>query len=178
MATITNDILRKVANIIGGVEAVEVAMALKELEEATSDQILLFYQKLAKILPKPEMKLNDIRRTLFKLYNHSLVQCDRSRDANTGWFIFRWRLQLDQVEGFLNNQKKRILRILKVRLEYEENNEFYHCYTPECSRMIFEDVVELVFRCPVCSKALQYFDNSEWVKALKHKIEQLEKEET
>ena len=174
MATVTDDILRRVANIIGGEEAIEVAMALKELGGATDDQILLFCQKL-EILPKPEMKLNDIRRTLFKLYNRSIVQCDVSRDENTGWFIFRWRLQPDQVEGFISNQKRRILRILKTRLEYEENNEFYYCYTPGCSRITFEDAVELVFRCPVCGKSLQHYDNSEMVKALAYEIEHLEK---
>ena len=73
MAIIIDDVLHKVANIIGGEEAIEVAMALKALGEATEDQILLFYQKLAKILPKPEMKMNDIRRTLYKLYNLFII---------------------------------------------------------------------------------------------------------
>jgi len=166
LTEITDDILCKVVNIIGGKEAVKVVMVLKELGEATDDQIL----------SKTEMKLNEIRKTLFKLYNHSIVQCDRSRDENTGWFIFRWRLQPDQVEGFINNQKKRIRRILKTRLSYEENNDFYYCYTPGCSRITFEDAVELVFRCPVCGKALQHYDGGELIKVLADKIGQLEKE--
>ena len=114
MAAITDDILSKVANVIGGEDAVKVVMALKELKEATDDQLL----------PKTEMKLNDIRKILFKLYNYSIVQCNSSRDKDTWWFIFRWRVQLDQVEGFINSQKRRILKILKSRLEYEEKNEF------------------------------------------------------
>ena len=164
MAAITDDILSKVANVIGGEDAIKVVMALKELKEATDDQLL----------PKTEMKLNDIRKMLFKLYNHSIVQCDVSRDKDTGWFIFRWRVQLDQVEGFINDQKRRVLKILKTRLAYEENHEFYYCDTPGCSRIIFEDAMELVFRCPVCGKAVQHYDNSAMVKALADKIEQLE----
>ena len=78
MTVITDDILSKVANVIGGEDAIKVVMALKELKEATDDQLL----------PKTEMKLNDIRKMLFKLYNHSIVQCDVSRDKDTGWFIF------------------------------------------------------------------------------------------
>jgi len=164
LAAITDDVLSKVANIIGGEDAVKVVMALKELGEVTDDQLL----------PKTEMKLNNIRKMLFKLYNHSIVQCDSSRDKDTGWFIFRWRLQPDQVEGFINNQKKRILKILKSRLEYEEKYDFYYCYTPECRKITFEDVVELIFRCPTCGKALQHYDNSAMVKVLADKIEQLE----
>jgi len=164
LAAITDDILRKVANTIGGEDAVKVVMALKELGEATDDQLL----------PKTEMKLNNIRKMLFKLYNHSIVQCSNSRDKDTGWFIFRWRLQPDQVEGFINNQKRRILKILKSRLEYEEKYDFYYCYTPECRKITFEDAVELIFRCPTCGKALQHYDNSAMVKVLADKIEQLE----
>lgn len=164
MAAITDEILSKVAKVIGGEDAVKVLMALKELKEATDDQLL----------PKTEMKLNDIRKMLFKLHNHSIVQCNSSRDKDTGWFIFRWRLQPDQVEGFINNQKRRILKILKSRLEYEEKNEFYYCYMPECSKITFDDAVELIFRCPTCGKALQHYDNGAMVKALADKIEQLE----
>lgn len=168
MSIITDDVLSKVANVIGGKEAIEIVMVLKGLGEATDDQIL----------SKTEMKLNDVRKILFKLYNYSIVQCDRSRDKNTGWFIFRWRLQPDQVEGFINNQKKRVQKILKTRLEYEKNNDFYYCYTPGCNRVTFEDAVELIFRCSVCGKALQHYDNSALIKILTEKIEQSEKEKT
>lgn len=168
MAAITNDLLIKTARIIGGEEAVKVVSALHELKEATDDQIL----------SKTDMKLNDVRRILFKLYNSSIVQCDRFRDENTGWFIFRWRLQPDQVEGFINNQKKRILKTLKTRLEYEENNSFFHCGTPDCDRVIFEDAVEMVFRCPRCGKPLLHNDNTTIVKTLTDKIKQLEEAKT
>ena len=166
LATITDYILVKVAKIIGGDDTVKVALVLKELGEATDDQILA----------KTEMKLNDVRKILFKLYNNSIVQCDRFRDENTGWFIFRWRLQPDQVEGFINNKRRRILKTLKMRLDFEENNSFYHCGTPECDRLTFEDAVELVFRCPRCGKALQHYDNSALIKVLTDKIKQLEGE--
>ena len=164
MELIAYDILSKTAYVIGGEDAVKVVTALEKLGEVTDDQLL----------PMTEMKLNDIRKVLFKLHGHSIVQCSSSRDKDTGWFIFRWVLQPDQVEGFINNQKKRILKILKSRLEYEEKNDFYYCDTPECRRITFDDAVELIFRCPTCSKAVQHYDNSTMVKALANKIEQLE----
>jgi len=166
LITVTDEVLRKVARIIGGEDTVKVTMALRELEETTDDQLL----------SKTELKLNDIRKILFKLYNYSIVQCLRSRDKDTGWFIFRWKIQFDQVEGFINNQKKRILKILKTRLGYEEKNDFYYCHTRGCNRVIFEDAMELVFRCPICDKPLQHYDNKELIQVLQKKIDTLEKE--
>jgi len=49
---IDEDVLRKVSTIIGGEEAARVVIALKELGEATDDQILV----------KTGTKLNDVRK--------------------------------------------------------------------------------------------------------------------
>ena len=169
---VDDDVLRKVATVIGGEEAVQVVMALKKFKEATDDQILSYIADDA----ETEIKLNDVRKILFKLYNHSIVQCDGVRDETTGWFIFRWSLQLDQVEGFIKNQKKRIIKILQARLDYERSHDFYYCYTPACERLSFEDAMEYVFKCPTCEKLLQYFDNNKVIDTLENKIAQLEKE--
>jgi len=169
---VDDDVLRKVAKVISGEEAVKVVMALKKFKEATDDQILSYIAEDA----ETEIKLNDVRKILFKLYNHSVVQCDGVRDETTGWFIFRWSLQLDQVEGFIKNQKKRIVKILQTRLDYERSHHFYYCYTPDCERLTFEDAMEYVFKCPTCEKLLQHFDNKKIIGALENKIAQLEKE--
>jgi transcription initiation factor TFIIE subunit alpha len=178
---VDDDVLKKVAKVISGEEAVQIVMALKKFKEATDDQILSYITEDAESNyiaedAEPKIKLNDVRRILFKLYNHSIVQCDSVRDETTGWFIFRWSLQLDQVEGFIKNQKKRILRILQTRLDYERSHDFYYCYTTECERLTFEDAMEYVFKCPTCEKLLQYFDNKKIIDALENKIGQLEKE--
>lgn len=167
LAAITDVILSKIANIIGGEDAVKIVMTINELGKATGDQLMAL----------TEMKLNDIRKILFKLYNQSLIQCDRSRDQDTGWFIFEWRLQPGQIEGFIKNLKSRILRILKTRLKYEENNTFYYCNSSDCKKVIFEDALEFVFKCPICKKLLQHYDNSAEIKVLSDKIKQVEIEE-
>jgi transcription initiation factor TFIIE subunit alpha len=166
MSIVDEDLMKKVANIIGGEDAMKTVVILKELGEATDDQIL----------SKTDIKLNDVRKALFKLYNHSIVQCDRLRDEKTGWFIFRWKLQPDQLEGYVKNQKNRVLKILKNRLEYEQKNDFYYCGTSSCDRIIFEDAMEIVFRCPVCGNPLKHYDNAPIIKALAGKVEQLMKD--
>lgn len=165
-AFIDDDSLKKIANIVGGEDAVRVVMALKDMGETTDDQILM----------KTTIKLNDVRKILFKLYDHSIVQCDRKRDEKTGWIIFHWKLQVDQIEGFIRNYKKRIRKILETRLEYEKDHAFYYCYNPTCNRVTFEDALELVFRCPKCSNSFQYFENSKIVDVLEERVNKLDKE--
>ncbi len=158
--------LEKVAEAFGNEEAVRIIEALKEVGETTDDQIAT----------QTGIRLNSVRKILYKLYDHSLVGLRRSRDKNTGWFIFHWRLQLDQLEGFILNQKRRVLEKLEARLRYEQNHEFYYCQTIGCRRIPFGEAMELVFQCPTCNKPLMHFENGKIVSALTKKVEQLRKE--
>jgi transcription initiation factor TFIIE subunit alpha len=166
LAFVDEKTLQRVAEAFGGEEAVQIVNVLKETGETTDDEIAA----------KTEIRLNTVRKILYKLYDHSLVGLRRSRDKNTGWFIFHWRLQLDQLEGFILNQKRRVLEKLEARLRYEQAHDFYYCFTEGCKRIPFEDAMELVFRCPTCSKLLMHFDNSELKEILTQQVEQLRKE--
>ncbi|MCW4020896.1 MAG: transcription factor [Candidatus Bathyarchaeota archaeon] len=163
MAFVNHDTLLKVANILGGEEAVGIVEILSKVDEITDEEIVA----------KSDIKLNTIRKILYRLYDRSLVGLRRTRDKNTGWFIFHWRLQPDQLDGFLTNQKRRILEKLEARLSYEENHDFYYCYTAECRRLPFEEATEYVFRCPKCDKRLMHFDNSSIIDFLSEKVAQL-----
>ncbi len=163
---IDDEISSKVARMIAGEDAVRIVLFLKRMGKATNDQILA----------ETGMRLNDIRKILFKLYNYSVVQCDRLRDKETRWFIFNWRFQPDQVEGFIVNMKKRVLGLLKMRFEYEANNDFYYCGTQECDKYTFDVAMEQVFRCPVCGKRLQHYDNDDIIRILRDRIGKIEKE--
>ena len=123
-----------------------------------------------------EIRLNTVRKMLYRLYDHSIVSLRRTRDKQTGWFVFHWKLQPDQLEGYIQNQKKRILNTLESRFRYEKENDFYYCNTPSCKRIPFDIAMENIFRCPVCKKQLSHFDNKEIVEALKKKIEVLRTE--
>ena len=158
--------LNKVAETFGSEEAVQIIGTLKGADEITDDEIAF----------QTGIRLNFVRKILYKLYDHSLVALRRSRDENTGWFVFHWRLQPDQLEGFITNQKRRVLEKLENRLEYEKNHEFYYCYTSGCKRIPFEEAVELVFRCPTCNKQMMHFDNKKIVEVLNVKIGELRKE--
>jgi len=158
--------LAKVAEVFGSEDAVKVIDILKGVSEITDDEIA----------NKTGIRLNSVRKILYKLYDHSLVGLRRSRDENTGWFVFHWRLQPDQLDGFIQTRKRRVLEKLETRLGYEKNHDFYYCYTPGCKRIPFEEAVELVFRCPTCNKPLMHYDNEKILEVLNRKVEQLRKE--
>lgn len=167
MLTYINDaVLMKVAEALGEEDAVKLIDILKNSSETTDDQIA----------NKTGIRLNSIRKILYKLYDHSLVGLRRTRDPQTGWFIFHWRLQPDQLEGFILSQKRRVLEKLVLRLEYEKTHDFYYCYTPGCRKIPFEEAVELLFKCPTCGKPLMHCDNDKIIQVVAKKVEQLRKE--
>ena len=100
-----DETLRKVAALFGE-DAVRVVEALKGVHEITDNEIA----------DKTQMRLNLVRKALYRLYDHSLVALRRPRDKETGWFIYHWRLQPDQFGGFITNLKLHILEKLRARL--------------------------------------------------------------
>ena len=166
LSTIDDATLMRVATALGEEDAVKLIENLKNTEETTDDEIA----------SKTGIRLNSVRKILYKLYDHSLVSLRRTRDPKTGWFIFHWRLQPDQLEGFILSQKRRVLEKLNVRLEYEKNHDFYSCDTAGCKRVPFEEAVELVFHCSTCGKPLAHSENRIIVEKLSTKVGQLRKE--
>ncbi len=166
LSNIDGATLVKVARALGEDDAVTLLDILKGSGEITDDEIA----------NKTSIRLNSVRKILYKLYDHSLVGLRRTRDPKTGWFIFHWRLQPDQLEGFIVSQKHQVFEKLDVRLAYEKNHDFYYCYTPGCKRIPFEDAVELVFKCPTCGKPLRHYANERMLNALSKRVDQLRKE--
>lgn len=158
--------LLELVEILGGEEGVKIVKALRESGDTTVEEISA----------KTGIQINNVRRFLYKLYNHSLVTSRRSRDKDTGWFIFQWRLQPELVDAYIQGVKQKILKKLKTRLEYEQQHEFYHCGSPSCPKVAFEEAVETVFKCPSCGRPLNPLDNSASIDFLKKKIEELEEE--
>jgi len=164
--SVLDEELIKVANLFGGEEAVTVVKSLKKLGEGTDETISNDCQ----------VRLNTVRKILYKLYDHGLVSCTRIRDEKTGWFIFYWRLQPDQLDAFIRSRKKRALDKLKQRLDYERNHTFFVCKTDSEVRVTFEDAVETSFKCVKCGKHLESSDNLDMIAVLESRMEKLEAE--
>ena len=164
--SVLDEELIKIANLFGGEEAVTIVKSLKKLGEGTDETVA----------NDCGVRLNTIRKVLYKLYDHGLVSCTRVRDEKTGWFIFYWRLQPDQLDAFIRSRKKRTLDKLKVRLDYEKNHTFFVCKTDGEIRATFEEAMESSFKCGKCGNQLESLDNSGDVTILEGKIQRLEAE--
>lgn len=121
-------------------------------------------------------RINNVRSSLYRLYDYRLAFYRRSRDPKTGWFIYHWRMDMEGRVKVLEGQKQRDLNILKSRLEYEEKNIFFVCKAGNCSRFTFEIAADNGFKCPNCGSMLEHHDNSGIVSSLKMKITDLEME--
>jgi len=146
-----------------GEEAVHLIQILSEQEETTDDELIL----------KTGMKLNNLRKILYQLFEQSLVSYRRVRDKDAGWFKYYWRINRTGLSILLNAKKRRILAKLKERLEYETRNMFFICPTDNV-RYVFEDAMETNFQCPNCGGKLESVQNQDIISVLKIKIAELE----
>jgi len=160
------ELLIKAVDKIGSEDAVKIVKELLHRGKATEDE-------LAKATG---VKLNDIRKILFKLHSFSLAFSESVQDKKTGWLIFYWRIRPEQFESVIRTQKRRILEKLETRLEFEKTHEFYSCVREECPRLTFEEALETLFKCPKCGGPLQHFDNASIVERLSERVRRLRKE--
>jgi transcription initiation factor TFIIE subunit alpha len=181
-------LLRTYLFVIAGDIAIEVGIELlnSEEEDITDEGITEKIKARMKEL-HPELffeengvevlKLNTVRKTLYKLYSGKLAQFRRIRDKSTGWFIYYWWHEFDLFEEILMEKKRTVETKLRERLNFEENNYFFVCKNCPDSNLKynFDTAFELNFKCPKCSGPLEAQDNQEMIQFLKEKIVLIEK---
>ncbi len=151
-----------VKDIIGEEIVEEVVKELNKKAEITDEELA----------SKFDIRLNDIRKILYKLYENNLASFRRLRDKSTGWYIFFWKLEPENIINLIRNKNKLVLQILKTRLEHEKNHIFYRCPS-NCGACTFEDAIEIGFKCIKCGNPLSNYPNQETIEILEEKIETL-----
>jgi len=181
-----NPFLRSFLYIIGGEIAIYVGMELlkSESKDITDEDITENIKESIEgtdVNFEPDdseiLKLNTVRKTLYKLYSEKLAQFRRIRDKSTGWFIYYWWHEFDLLEEILLEKKKLIESKLRDRLQFEQNNYFFICKNCQDSNIKynFDEAFELNFRCPDCGGSLEAQDNQVIIEFLKDKIASLQK---
>ncbi len=163
MAEKYEDPFVKIAAILGGDEYLKVAISLLKSEDATDEEIA----------SSTGLRINMVRKVLYDLFGKSLITGIKVKDERKGWFVYRWRTRREEVEQFIEKQKKKIVERLQQRLEYENASEFYHCGNDECLRVTFEDALDGMFKCPSCGSILNYKNNDRPKKAYAKKIDEI-----
>ncbi|MCL2156986.1 MAG: transcription factor E [Methanobrevibacter sp.] len=126
------------------------------------------------IAEKTEIKLNIVRKILYKLYDAGLASYKRSKDPETQWYTYSWEFDSDEVSNQIESNSKNMIEKLEMLLEYEENNMFFVC--PENhSRFDFDEAADKAFLCPTCGDEIKFEDNKEIIKEIKEKIKSCKK---
>jgi len=176
-----NPLLKSFLYLIGGDVAIEVGIELlnSKDEDITDEDITENIKERIEgkgLDFEPEdseiLKLNTVRKTLYKLYSEKLAQFRRIRDKSTGWFIYYWWAEFDLLEPILLEKKQTLMRKLRDRLQYEEENYFFICKGCGSSNIKyrFDEAFELNFRCPECGSPLEAQENQDLIEFLKKKI--------
>jgi transcription initiation factor TFIIE subunit alpha len=156
----------RISTMIGGDEYLKVARSLLKSEDATDEEIA----------SSTGLRINMVRKVLYDLFGKALITGIRVKDEKKGWFVYRWRSRRDEVENFIEGQKKKILERLQQRLDYESSSDFYHCGNEDCPRVTFENALELFFKCPSCGNVLNLKKNDKSKKAFAYKIDHIKKD--
>jgi len=156
----------RISTMIGGDEYLKVARSLLKAEDATDEEIA----------SSTGLRINMVRKVLYELFGKALITGIRVKDERKGWFVYRWRSRRDEVENFIENQKKKISERLQQRLDFENSSDFYHCGNDDCSRVTFEDALEQFFKCPSCGQIVNLKKNDKAKKAFSYKIDHIHKD--
>jgi transcription initiation factor TFIIE subunit alpha len=119
------------------------------------------------------IRVNTVRKVLYRLYDNRLASYRRTRDKKTGWYIYYWKMDLNKASEIMKNLEREYLQELLQQLEYERNNMFFSCGNG-CERVVFEVASEKNFKCSGCEGDLLYYDNSKVIKNLEHQIKKLQ----
>jgi transcription initiation factor TFIIE subunit alpha len=148
-----------------GPEVRKVAILLMDQKDETTDEL---------IAEELDVKLDEVRKALYKLLDLEIASFRRMRDKNTGWFIYFWKLHPERItEVVIKKQKAVHFKILE-RLQFEQENMFFSCGSKTCHRKTFAEAMELDFVCDKCDGRLMDFDNSKIIHVLKLKAEEIE----
>ena len=157
----------RILNRVAGDHGAEVAQILIEEEEATDEEIA----------NEIEIRLNLVRKILYDLYENEVVDYKRTRDEDTGWYIYYWHMEPDKALELLNENNETLLKKLRDRLDHEKSTMFFKCENNH-PRVEFDEAVDTGFECPDCEEKLEEFDNSGIVDSLERQIETLNQQLT
>jgi transcription initiation factor TFIIE subunit alpha len=141
--------------------------ALTELTEVTDDEISR----------QLDLKLNTVRKLLYKLYDARLVDYNREKDEETNWYSYTWKATFTKLPGVVKKRMEQLLIDLKEQLVVEENTLFFHC--PRCEfKYSFDEAIDYGFRCSQCNGVLKEYNNTNDIAMIKNQIKIIEEELT
>jgi transcription initiation factor TFIIE subunit alpha len=147
-----------------GEEGLDVVQCLLDKEETDE-----------KISEETGLRLNTVRKILYRLYDYRLASYVRTKDKDIGWYTYTWKLNLTRMSDIMMVRKKHLIGELHEMLDFERDHVFFRCCS-DAMKYSFDAATETGFRCPSCDSALEYVDNQRNVTELEKRIKKLERE--
>ena len=122
---------------------------------------------------KKDIKI--IRRMLYTLYNHNLVEFNRKKDKIKGWYIYYWTLLPESIRFSHFKMKRDLIEKLTEQLERERRELFFVCPS-KCVRLNFDQAMDLEFRCPECGELINQDNTEEKIRLLIERMAEAKKE--
>lgn len=145
-------------------------------DEATQVVEFLYYNAGASEFDISEgigFTVSQIRSILYTLKAKNLIDYDRKKDKEKGWYLYYWKVLTNNFETVYMNEKKTKLAQFKERLENEETSIYYIC--PNfCKREPFDDALEHNFTCEVCGALMNEENKTRKIELLKRNIQEHE----
>ncbi len=157
-----NKIEEDVISEMIGEEAIPILNMLKEGKSISEF-------KISKVLKK---EINEIRHILYKLHGLDLVDFERKKDDDKGWYVYFWLYKPKTMKHISSVHKKTKLTRMVERLEREKNHEFYIC-TNKCTRLNFDTAFDFGYKCPECGTVLDYEEKNGKVTHLEKEVEKM-----
>ena len=117
--------------------------------------------------------VSQIRSILYELKSKNLIDYDRRKDKEKGWYLYYWKVLPHNFEKVYLSEKKKKLEQFKERLDNEENSIYYICPN-YCKRLSFDDALDENFTCPICGSLMNEENKTRKVEILKRNINEHE----
>jgi len=99
------------------------------------------------------MRAADARMVLNKMHNIGIIDYNRSKDKESGWYYYAWFLRADKLMEAYLGKRKNDLEDIEERLENNEAYTLYMC--KKCDLTYdFDNAAELLYHCPICENIL------------------------
>jgi len=98
---------------------------------------------------KLKVRVSEIRSALNKLHGMRLTQYSRTKDADTGWYTYKWNIRHDKVVD--------ICKVIDAEIEKKLNSLpkiLYICDNCEDEIWTFDEAMDMKFKCPKCGSLM------------------------
>ncbi len=119
-----------------------------------------------------DRKPSAVRKVLYALMQAHALEYHKDTDTK-GWETFTWATDLPEIQLIHKRRWEEEATSLRKQLKVEEDHQFYACVDMH-ERVMFEDAMDLDFKCPSCDAPMEPIPNDEAIARIKERLDGLE----